>query len=129
MIYSKEGSSGFTDRSIDDASDVGVEFEAKSAPIASGRTFIQKADGLDAIVTSDMYPQVGYRFISDLGVNQSATQIIPTQASTLQKTNADIGLEGSYIQYKISGTTTANKTVGYNLFGLNLWTSQGKSPR
>lgn len=129
MFYEKEGATGFTDRNAADSAEVGYDYEIKSAPIANGRAFVQKAAGLDAILKSDLYAQTNYQFIRDFGVQATTTQKIPMQASTLQKPFVNMGIEGSYIQYKISGTTVTGKTVGYQMYGTNFWSNSGTSPR
>ena len=129
MIYEKEGSTGFTDRNPNDTVDVPYDFETISAPIANGRNYVQKATGLDVIVKSDLYAQTNYQLIKDFGVVTSNAQKTDAPTGTLQKPFVNMGIEGSYIQYKISGTTTTGKTVGIELYGANLWIDQGASPR
>ena len=129
MIYEKEGSAGFTDRDADDSSDVAYDFETISAPVANGRNYVQKATGLDVIVKSDLYAQTNYQLIKDFGVVTSNAQTTNAPTGTLQKPFVNMGIEGSYIQYKISGTTTTGKTVGLEMYGANLWIDQGASPR
>ena len=128
-IMKVEGASGFTDEQIDGDPDVGIEFDLISGPIAKGRANVARATGLDVIVETDMYSEAYYSFIRDLGVSSTTPQLVPSQGSTLQKPNANIGIEGSYIQYRINGTTTSGKTVGYNLYGVNVWAETGRSPR
>lgn len=129
MVWEKEGSTGFQDRNYADNANVSYPYQILSAPISNGRAYVQQAKGIDAIIESDLYPQTQYTFVRDLGVQETVPQVIPTQLATLQKTNANIGLEGSFIQYKIAGTTAASKTVGYNLYGVNVWIENGSRPR
>lgn len=127
-VFQKEGSSGFVDTTAANASAT-YDYEIKSAPIAQGRTYVQKGEGMDLIVETDLYAQTQYKLIRDLGVSETNSQLVPTQPTGLQKSFVNIGIEGSFIQYKISGTTTTGKTVGYALYGVNFWVEQGGSPR
>ena len=129
MHWSKEGSTGFTDRDETDSSDRTYNYVLESAPISNGRAYIQKAEGMDVIVESDLYAQTNYKFIRDFGVGETTAQLIASQPTGVQKPFVNMGIEGSFIQYKIYGTTTSGKTVGYKLYGTNIWISQGNSPR
>lgn len=130
VIWKKEGSSNFYDRNYTDTANVGYGYEVLSAPLANGRAYVQKSEGMDVILKSDLYAETSYYFIRDFGVLTTAAQLIPDQGVTLQKPFINMGIEGSYIQYKISGTTpTTAKTVGLQLYGTNIWLEQGNSPR
>lgn len=129
MAYQKEGATGFTDRSSNDTSDVGMDYEIKSAPVSNGRAYVQRGEGLDVILKSDLYSETNYYLIRDFGVLTTSAQKVPDQGSGLQKPFVNVGIEGSYIQYKIAGTTVSGKTVGYQLYGVNFWVSLGNSPR
>lgn len=128
-VYTKEGGTNFQDRSVADNGYVNYDYEIKSAPIAEGRAYVQRATGMDVIVNTDLYAETSYYFIKDFGVTTTTAQKIPTQPVGLQKPMVNMGIEGSYIQYKISGTTAADKTVGYQLYGTNVWIEEGQSPR
>lgn len=129
-VMKMEGASDFIDASASGGSNNGYPYELTSAPIASGRTYVSRADGLDLIMESDMHDITNYQFISDLGVTESVAQKLPSNtALTLSKPNVNMGIEGSYIQFKVSGNTTSGKTVGLNIYGVNVWTQSGRSPR
>lgn len=130
VVYKKEGATGYSDRKWDDTTEQGFDYEIKSAPLLNGRAFVAKCEGLDVITESDLHDQTNYQLISDLGRDTTAAQKLPSDTPTsLQKPNVNMGIEGTYIQYKISGTTVASKTVGMKLYGVNAWISQGRSPR
>lgn len=131
MTSEKEGATNFTDRDADDASDNGYYYEIISAPVSQGRNYVQKGQGLDVILKSDLYAETAYYLVRDFGVESTASQKMPSYgaAGSLQKPFANLGIEGSFIQYKISGVTTTGKTVGYQLYGTNFWVSVGNSPR
>jgi len=130
MIYVKEGATGFMDRKSDDSGDVGYDYNITSAPLSNGRAYIQKVEGMDVILNSDLYAQTSYKLIKDLGVAETSSQILSgVNADSLQKPFVNLGIEGSYVQYKISGTTVTGKTTGLVLYGTNVWIEKGKSPR
>lgn len=127
-VLELEGSTNFLD-AIVTLDEEAYEYEITSAPIAGGRTYIQQAVGLDAIIKSDMYAETSYQFIADTGVQTTSAQKIPDMGTGLVKAHANVGIEGSYIQYKISGTTADLRTEGYKLYGVNVWTEEGREPR
>lgn len=129
MVYEKEGSDEFTDRTADDLGEQGITFDLISAPIANGRAYVQMAQGLDVILQTDMYGETEYTFIQDFGVSETEPQLTSAPSGTLQKPFVNMGIEGSYIQYRIHGTTVEDKTVGIELYGVNVWIEQGNSPR
>lgn len=129
MILQKEGATGFADRNIADTADVGFDYEIKSAPVASNRAYVQKGCAIDFIMKSDLYSQTNFYFVRDLGVETTTAQKMGTVPSTLQKPMANIGIEGSYIQYKVSGTTVTAKTVGLQMNSSNFWIEPGETPR
>lgn len=131
IVWEKEGSTGFTDRSILDDADFGFDYEIKSAPIRTpSDAYVKKCQGLDLFIETDLHAQTNYALIRDLGIETTADQKLPSDSLTsFQNPNVNIGMEGKYLQYKISGTTTTSKTVGLKLFGVNVWTEHGNSPR
>ena len=131
MVSEKEGATNFTDRDADDSLDNGYYYEVISAPVAEGRAYVQQGQGMDVILKSDLYSETNYYLTRDFGVQTSTAQKIPGTGYTgvLQKPFANIGIEGSYIQYKITGTTVSGKSVGYQLYGTNFWKDIGGSPR
>lgn len=129
-VYKKEGATGFTDRTADNSGETAYDYNMISAPVANGRAFVQKAEGLDVILNSDLYDQTSYYLIRDFGVETTTAQTVPNVLTgVLQKPYVNMGIEGSYVQWKLSGTTTTSKTVGLKLYGTNLWIEQGGSPR
>ena len=130
MIYEKEGADDFTDRNYNDLSDVGYDYEIISAPVTNGRAYVQQAVGLDVILNSDLFAETEYTLIKDLGVDETNPQVLSgVPEGTIQKPFVNMGIEGSYVQYKIAGTTVAGKSVGLQIYGTNLWIEQGASPR
>lgn len=120
MVYEKEGSSGFVDRNSLDTGDNTYSFKLKSAPISNNRASLQSVKGMDLIIESDLYATTNYTLIKEFGVQTTNTQstIAPTG---LQKPYVNLGIDGSYIQYEMSGATAAGKTVGVKLYSTNIW--------
>jgi len=108
---------------------LGVSYEIISAPIGSSSPYLQKAAGMDVILETDMYEETSYKFIKDLGAEETVAQTLPVGPTTsLQKPFINIGIEGSIIQYKISGTSGEDRTVGLNIYGTNIWLDNGRRP-
>ena len=129
-VLTVEGAAGFTDTSVETGNALlAYPYELISAPVSNGRAFVQMCGGLDVIMKSDLYSQTDFSLISDLGVKTSEVQKIPDQGTSLQKPFVNVGIEGSYIQYKVSGTTTTGKSVGLELYGFNFYQDNGTSPR
>jgi hypothetical protein len=129
-IYTKEGAADFMDDDADTVGEIAYDYECISAPIANGRTYVQKVGGVDAIINSDLYSQTNWYLIRDFGVETTTAQSVPNVvAGSLQKPYINIGIEGSFVQWKVSGTTAASKTTGLKLYGTNVWLEMGQSPR
>lgn len=129
IVWEKEGASGFQDRNYDDASDVNYIYDMISAPVSGGRAQVQVAGGMDVILETDLETVTDYYLIGDFGVLTQGPQKLPDLPSGVQKPNVNIGLESSFIQYRITGTTTSGKSVGLKMYGTNLWIEQGQAPR
>jgi hypothetical protein len=147
-VFTKEGASNFTDRGQDDSTDNPYSYEIISAPVTNDKNYAsyspqvvsfarnqsklvgytQQLLGMDVILETDLGAQTQYTFIKDLGVTATLAQTVPSIAG-LQKIFVNGGIDGTYIQYRIKGTTTTSKTVGYTLYGTNVWVQQGTSPR
>ena len=130
-IIEKEGATDFVDVNAQPSggTSFGYYYETISAPVSDGRAFVQKGEGVDVIMQSDLYNETDHNLIKDFGVLTTESQKIPDQGTGLQKPFINIGIEGSYIQHKISGTTTTGKSVGLTIYGTNFWRELGNSPR
>ena len=114
------------------ADTTGIDFDYVSAPVDAGRLQVQMCGGFDAFIKSDIDADVNYQLISEFGERESDDQIIPqpSGAAAFRKAYVNVGIDGSFVQYRIHGTTTVSaSTYGYDLYGINYWTEQGKSPR
>ena len=128
-VLQKEGATGFRDRSADDAIDEAYPFDLISAAITNGRAFVQRCMGMDFIMSSDMYEAVFFSVISDFGRETSAGQAVSVVSTGVAKPFVNIGIEGTFIQYRISGSTPLDKTIGVNFYAANFWQDNGGSPR
>ena len=134
VIYKKEGASVFADRNPDDTAYNPIIATLVSAPISLERAFVQQMVGMDLFLKTDAQASTDYYLLKDLGVSSTLPQKISSYGTsgTLQKPNLNVGIEGSYIQYKISIATNpipSPPTVGYELYGVTAWIENGKSPR
>lgn len=131
IVWEKEGAVGFTDRDSTDVTELGYDFDVLSAPIAQSRAWVQVVAGMDIFVQSDMYDQTSWQLIRDFGVEETALQKIPGSAieGDIAKPFLNAGIEGSFVQYRATGSTVDGKTVGVVLYGVNVWPEVGNSPR
>jgi hypothetical protein len=130
MLWKKEGATGFTDRAPNDDAEESFSFEYISPPVSTGRSYVQQCQGLDFFIKSDIHSRINYSLISDLGVQTQGPQVVANSSTAIVKQNVNIGIEGSFIQYKISGTTASgSETVGIHLYGVSFWQDVGSSPR
>lgn len=107
-----------------------ILFDYVSAPVANGRLYVQKCEGLDVFISSDINDNVAYSLIGDFGAVTSTGQTIPQTTTTNYKPFVNIGLEASFIQYRVSGETPGtNGLTGLTLSGVNFWEQMGGSPR
>lgn len=127
-IFKKEGASGFGDENASQAEQA-YDFDMISAPIRRGRDYVQQVQGMDLLLRSDLYDTIDIQMIRDFGVEETLAQKIPDQGTEFAKPFVNLGISGSFVQYRISGSTTSSKTVGLDLQGANIWTSIGNRPR
>lgn len=128
-VYKKEARTDFQDDTPDNSgASVSYDFYVQSAPITQNNGYVNKVQGMDVILESDLSATTEYTLIKELGVDETSAQKV-TFGSGIQKPFVNLGIEGTYVQYKISGTTAASKTVGLDLYGVNIWQDQGASPR
>ncbi len=127
-IYIKEGATGFTDRNALNTDENGFVYDVTSAPVSIDNAYVQMVNGMDVIWKTDLDQQTNFTFIKDLGVAETTDQKIPPYGTsgTLQKPYVNAGIDGSYIQYQMSGTTTIEKTVGLELYGTTMWIQKGE---
>lgn len=118
--YKKEGSSTWTD------SAGSTEFQIRSAPMQAKKFGVNKATGIETILETDIYSSLTMKLVLDLGRVTTSGQTIPNPGSSVAKPFFNVGGEGTYIQYDISGTM-GGAAIGLNLYDTNLWLEQGGS--
>lgn len=127
-VMRPEASTRYLDDRPDNVIPQPYDYEITSAPmVGRGTAFVKECHGLDVIIASDLHAQTNYKLIGDFGRVNSASQKLPSSTlSTTDKPMVNIGISDcTYIQYKISGTTIAGTSVGYQLLGVNAWIEQG----
>ena len=128
-IYQKETNTDFADRNLVDNANVGYTFDLISAPVANGRAYVQRCAGMDFILSSDMYDRAEFSLISDFGRRVTAGQKVNVVGTGVEKPFVNMGIEGNFIQYRISGSTITGKTVGLKFYAANFWQENGARPR
>ncbi len=79
------------------------------------------------IVKTDLYAQANVKWIVDMGRTTSGNQPLPDQGGTIQRPMYNVGVNDAvYAQYQISGSTVTGKTVGLEIYALNVWYNQGQ---
>lgn len=127
MAKVKEGATGFTDRNTNDSAEVGYTFEMLSAPIPSPKTSVTEFDQIEPIIETDLAAETKYNLVADFGRQTTNDQTAPNTETTVSKPAANVGIHGTtYVQVKMSGTTTTGKTVGLKLYSYNLWFDKGQ---
>lgn len=127
MVWQKEGSTGFMDRNNRDTADVGYDYNMLSAPIPFPKTAVYEATQIEPILESDLYAETNYNFVVDFGRQTSGNQTTDAATTAVSKPAVNVGMQNiTFVQTKMSGTTTASKTVGLNLYSSNVWYNSGE---
>jgi hypothetical protein len=124
VVLEKEGSTGFMDRTPVET-DIAYAFDMISAPIPFPKNAVYSVAGIEPVIKSDMYAQTNYALRSDLGRQSTDAQVLTDQGSAVAKPFVNLGIEGTYAQMRMSGSTVTGKTVGINLYGYNVLFNQG----
>lgn len=137
VVVEKEGSFNYSDYFKDGATGIedytGFNFEIELAPLPLGRSNTQQVTGVDVIMSSGA--TVDVTLAADLGVQTTASQSYPSTAGTMTKAHFNTGIEGTYVQATIDGSTlgggtsTSGTIHPVEIYGLNIWTQQGTRPR
>jgi hypothetical protein len=126
MIWSKEGATGFTDRNVNDDADLPYTYEMLSAPIPFPKTAAYEATQIEPILESDLYAQTNWNLVCDFGRQTSGDQKTDAATTAVAKPAVNVGMQNiTYVQAKMSGTTTTSKTVGLDLYSYNVWYNAG----
>lgn len=119
---------GATDYMDDDTSgnNVAIVYRLRSAPMPTQKTGITLFKGLEPIVKTDLYASTEYQAIGNFGGVESGFDLTEGDGVLVSKTFADVSLDDcTYVQYDIDGDTTALSTIGYELYGMNVWVAPG----
>ena len=127
MVYEKEGSTGFTDRSANDDADTPYQYTMLSAPIPFPKTAVYEAVQIEPILESDLYAETNWSFVVDFGRQSSGNQKTDAATTAVAKPAVNVGMQNiTYVQVQMSGTTAAAKTVGLDLYSYNVWYNSGE---
>lgn len=117
----------FLDDQLDGTGTVAIDYRLKTAPLPISKFGANAISGVEVICKSDLYPQTNYKFIADLGRQESGSQTIPAQGTSVAKPMMNVGIQGAITaQLQISGSSVSS-TVGLELYGFNVWYEGGAS--
>ena len=102
-----------------------ISYHLKTAPLPVPKTGTNKISGVEVIMKSDLYATTDFKLVGDLGVETTTAQKVTGNGTNLCKPLINAGINSTYVQLDISGTTAAGKTVGQEIYGLNIWVDQG----
>ena len=125
VVIEKEGSTGFMDRNRFDTDNVSYNFDIITAPIPTSKTAVQSITGIEPIIKSDMYAQINFKLRADLGRQTTGAQVLADQGASVAKPLVNVGVQSTFTQLQISGSTVADKTVGLDLYSFNVWHDSG----
>lgn len=127
MIWQKEGSTGFMDRLVDDSADIAYDYTMLSAPIPFPKTAVYEATQIEPILESDLYAETNWNFVVDFGRQTSGNQKTDASTTSVSKPAVNVAMQNiTYVQVKMSGTTTTGKTIGLDLYSFNVWYNAGE---
>lgn len=126
-VWIKEGAIDYQDDAViaSVVGKIGYDFLIESAPVPFPKTEVYQAGGLEIILESDQYSVTNYAFIGDFGGVTTASQPIADQGTGVAKPLANIGMEATFVQAKISGTTKSG-TIGTTYYNFNVWYDKGE---
>jgi hypothetical protein len=127
IVWSKEGASNYTDRSVDDSTNIPYSYEMLSAPIPFPKNACYETTTIEPIIESDLYAQTNWTFVSDFGKQSTNNQTTDALTTSVAKPIVNVGIKNiTYVQVKMSGTTVASKSVGLDLYSFNVWYNAGE---
>lgn len=103
------------------------DYDFLSAPIPFPKTSVTETNQIEPILESDLYGQTNWSFVSDFG-KQTTNNQTTNALSTVSKPAVNVGIQNiTYVQVRMSGTTTSGKTVGLKLYSYNVWFDAGET--
>jgi hypothetical protein len=107
--------------------EAGIDFDLVTAPLPIQKFGANAIDGVEVICQTDLYPQTNYKFIADLGRQETNEQNLPSQGTDIAKPMMNVGIQGAITtQLEISGTSVSS-SLGLELHALNIWYTPGAS--
>lgn len=126
VIWSKEGASDFQDVNLDGTKE-DYYYEMLSAPIPFPKTAVYEASLIEPILASDLYSETNWNLVADFGRQTTGDQTTNAGVSTVSKPAVNVGIQNiTYVQVKVSGTTTQDKSVGLVLYSYNILYNAGE---
>lgn len=124
-VLKMQGATNYVDVNVSDASNIGVDYQLRTAPLYSENFGSNVTMGVELLSKTDLYTQTSYKLVSNLGQATTNAQTLPNQGTGVQNPFINIGADANYIQVDISGTTTSASTLGFELNAMNLWSEKG----
>ena len=126
-VVKLEGTTNFLDDQLDGSGTNPIEYSLITAPLPISKFGANAISGVEAIVKSDLYPQTNYKFIADLGRQETAAQNLPDQGTSISKPMMNVGIQGAIAaQLEIYGSTVS-ASIGLEISALNVWYNSGDS--
>jgi hypothetical protein len=125
-VVELEGGANFLDDQLDGSGTNPIDYKLTTAPLPISKFGANEISGVEVICKSDLYPQTNYKFIADLGRQESGNQVLPAQGTGIEKPMMNVGIQGAITaQLDISGSTVSS-SIGLELYAFNVWYSQGE---
>jgi hypothetical protein len=127
LVVKLEAGSGFVDDQLDGTGTNPIDYDLITAPLPISKFGANAITGVEAIVKSDLYPQTSYKFIADLGRQETTAQTLPDQGTSIAKPMMNVGIQGAIAaQLEIYGSTVS-ASIGLEISALNVWYNSGDS--
>lgn len=125
FVFLLEGAEDFMDESPDGGDGISIAFDLETAPLPISKFGSSEISGVEVISKSDLYPQTNYKFIADLGRQETGAQNLSAQGSDVARPQMNVGIQGAIVaQLSIYGSTVP-ASVGLELYGFNIWYNKG----
>lgn len=120
-----EGASGFVDEATDGTNDEPVQYHLRTTPLPTEKFGVNMIQGIELIMQTDLYAETNFKLIGNFGKSETASQTIPDQGASVEVPLLNVGILSNYVQLDISGTATADATVGQIIKAFNIWVEKG----
>lgn len=123
-----EGNTNYLDQALDapgTGNDKGIDFELITAPLPIQKVGTTAITGTEVILKTDLYPEISFQYIADLGRETSGFQVLTDQGPSVAKPLVNVGINDAIVtQLHIIGTTVA-ASIGLSLYAFNIWYNTG----